>query len=79
MENYQITITTEERKNEAWAIEATSIEDAAEQAVRRVCQSRSKFIHTERVTGVAGKSGIFQCYKSIKNGWMSIGPNYHVW
>jgi len=52
---------------EDWRVclRARSVEEAASRVLRRVYGRR---VWVERVTGTAGKSGVFQAYKDLRSG-----------
>jgi hypothetical protein len=71
---YKITITSGNRTDETWKVNASSLYEAAYRARYRVSGSRKVFV--ERVTGTVGMTGVFQCYKG--DGLPPAGPPYHV-
>ena len=61
-----------------FTVDATSFEEAATKAARKILNTRSQKIQGIRVTGDHGKSGMFNAYESTANGMNSRGSNYHI-
>lgn len=79
-------MTTYTIRNRATAdtitVRAASVEEAARLATRKINPSLRHVatgVSAERVTGVAGKSGIFQAFRLIdRNQGTSVGPQFFV-
>lgn len=78
---FRITVTEGKRKHESFIIDADSYESAAQKALPKL-GIKGKNAQAVRVTGIAGKSGIYQGYKPVSkkhgSGLNSDGPNFHV-
>ena len=73
MTTYKIT-----KGETVFTVNAESYDDAATKAARKILNTRSEKIQGLRVTGDNGKSGMFNAYRSERDGMNSVGSNFHI-
>lgn len=71
MKTFQIT-----QGDTRFTVEAEGYDEAAIQAARKL--KGDKHLTAVRVTGINGKSGMFNAYRQQSDGLNSVGKNFHV-